>query len=253
MRTFIRVIVAASAVVAPCESSAQETSIARRVDAVREGVISMRFSARPGVCGDSDGSTWTRTRANGSLDSREICIGRSVRVRLGRSNNHTETVRISVGDARRDGVADADLGVVSAAGAARYLMQIAHEVGGRNSSEAISGAALADSVNLAPELQQFVRDANASVDARQQALYWLGQTPIPTTELANLYTSLRPAALRENFVYVISQRRDDAGVTKLIDIASHDPDHDVRKNAMYWLGQTRDPRALGFLRDLITR
>jgi HEAT repeat protein len=51
----------------------------------------------------------------------------------------------------------------------------------------------------------------------------------------------------------VSQRRDDVAVDKLIDIAQHDADLEVRKQAMYWLGQTQNPKALKFLRDLITR
>src|SRR5262249_54433863 len=126
-------------------------------------------------------------------------------------------------------------------------------LGGRSAGDAVSGAALADSVNLAPELTSVVRDQRATSDTRQQALYWLGQTSMPTAELARLYDELRPTGLRENFVYVISQRRDDAAIQKLIDIASHDSDRETRMQAMYWLGQTNDPRAVKFLRDLVTR
>jgi len=42
-------------------------------------------------------------------------------------------------------------------------------------------------------------------------------------------------------------------VDKLIDVATRDADLEIRKRAMYWLGQTQDPRAVKFLRDLVTR
>ena len=141
----------------------------------------------------------------------------------------------------------------SAPEAARYLLEIAHTIGGRSGTDAVSGAALADSAEIAPQLTSLVRDANAPLDARRQALYWLGETTLPTNELARVYDTAAPFALREHFVYVISQRRDDVAVDKLIDIAQHDADREVRKNAMYWLGQTGDPKAVKFLRDLITR
>ena len=38
-----------------------------------------------------------------------------------------------------------------------------------------------------------------------------------------------------------------------MDIARNDPDRDLRKQAIFWLGQSRDPRAQRFLLDLINR
>jgi hypothetical protein len=229
---------------------AQLSSIAGRVEAVREGTVSMRFAARPGVCGDGDGSTWTRGASSDSW--RRNCITGPVYVVIGRADNSTVSVRISIGDGRR-GSSETDLGFVSAPDGARYLAEIARGLGGRNASEAVSGAALADSVDLAPELTSLVRDQNVTVDTRQQALFWLGQTAISTANLSRLYDDLARFALREHFVFVISQRRDDPSVEKLIDIASHDADHEIRKRAMFWLGQTNSPRAVKFLRDLVTR
>jgi hypothetical protein len=98
-----------------------------------------------------------------------------------------------------------------------------------------------------------VRDADAPLDARKQALFWAGNTSLATRELVALYDGLGPFSLREHFVFVISQRRDDAAVDKLIDVARRDGDLEIRKRAMYWLGQTQDPRAVKFLRDLVTR
>jgi hypothetical protein len=246
MRTLV-VVVVALAGSAPTLAS-QRSSIARRVDAVRDGIVSMRFAAIPGVCGDGAGSTWTR---NGSRDSWRGCVTGPVHVVIGRADNTTVSVRTTIGDSRRS--SDADLGTVSAPDAARYLLEVAHSLGGRSASEAVAGAALADSVDLSSELTSVVQDANVAVDTRQQALFWLGQTRIPTADLSRLYEGLRPAGLREHFVFVMSQRRDDTAIDRLIDIASHDPDRDIRKNAMFWLGQTNNPRAVKYLRDLVTR
>jgi hypothetical protein len=243
------IVVALAALAGSASTGAsQAASIARRVDAVRDGVISMRFASVPNVCGDGSGSTWTR---NGSKDSWRGCVTGPVHVVIGRADNTTVSVRTTIGDARRS--SDTDLGTVSAPEAARYLLEIAHSLGGRNASEAVSAAALADSVNLSSELTSLVQDAGAAVDTRQQALFWLGQTRIPTSDLSRLYEGLKPTGLREHFVFVMSQRRDETAVDKLIDIASHDTDRDIRKNAMFWLGQTNNPRAVKFLRDLVTR
>jgi hypothetical protein len=38
-----------------------------------------------------------------------------------------------------------------------------------------------------------------------------------------------------------------------MDIARTDKDKELRSKAIFWLGQSRDPRAVKFLEDLITK
>jgi hypothetical protein len=40
-------------------------------------------------------------------------------------------------------------------------------------------------------------------------------------------------------------------VDKLLDIARRDPDAQMRKKALFWLGQSEDPRAAKALQDII--
>ena len=125
-------------------------------------------------------------------------------------------------------------------------------MGGRNADEALSAAVFADDFDLAPVLREIVVDENAPLESRKQALFWLGQSDVATHELAALYERLTPYSLREHFTFVVSQRRDDESLTKLIDIAQHDRDVQIRKQAMFWLGQSKDPRATKFFRDVLT-
>jgi hypothetical protein len=234
---------------------AASQGVAQRINVVRDGVVLMTFAARPGVCGSANGSMWTRDSwsGTGGYDQRRLCVPGPVRVSLGRADNSTVSVRVHVGGAWRPDPSETDLGTVPAAEAARYLITLAREIGGHSGNDAVSAAAFADSTNIGPDLVALARDSNAPLDARRQALYWAGQTEIPTRELASLYDRLEPFALREHFTFVISQRRDDAAVDKLMDIARRDADRELRKRAMFWLGQTNDPRALKFLRDIVTR
>ena len=246
--------VAAAIVSAASVPEASAQSIAQRVGAVRDGVVLMAFQARPGVCGTSNGSIWTRDSWNGSgpWDQRG-CLPGPMRVSMGRADGATISVRVFVGGSWRAGSVETDLGAVSATEAAHYLLGVAHSIGGRSGSDAVSAAALADAPDVGPDLVALVHDSNAPLDARKQALYWAGQTTLPTRDLVELYDGLAPFSLREHFIFVISQRRDDAAVDKLIDVARRDADLEIRKRAMYWLGQTQDPRAVKFLRDLVTR
>jgi hypothetical protein len=246
--------VAAVMVFAATAPEAAAQSIAQRVNAVRDGVVLMAFQARPGVCGNGSGSIWTRDSWTGSGSwDRAACMPGPVRVSVGRADGGTISVRVFVGGGWRAGSLETDLGVVSAPEAAHYLLSIAHTIGGRSGSDAVSAAALADAPDVSPDLVTLVRDGSAPLDARKQALYWAGQTMLPTRDLVQLYDELAPFSLREHFTFVISPRRDDAAVDKLIDVARRDSDIEIRKRAMYWLGQTQDPRAVKFLRDLVTR
>jgi hypothetical protein len=223
------------------------SSLAGRVSAVRDGTVEFTFASRPDVCGDGRGSTWTS--GNGYRDYN--CIHGPVIVTLGRADNQTVSVRSCI--ACRPRVADGagNLGEVPAAEAARYLLDVARTLGGSNGDKAVSAAAFADVTDIAPDLARLVRDENATLSSRKTALFWLGQSDLSTKELVAIDPELKSSALRDQYVFVLSQRRDDPSLDKLIDVARHDPDIDVRKKAMFWLGQSHEPKALAFFKDVL--
>ncbi len=57
--------------------------------------------------------------------------------------------------------------------------------------------------------------------------------------------------MREQLIFVYSQRSEPAAVDKLLDIAKREPDVELRKKALFWLGQSDDPRAAKALQDII--
>lgn len=248
------VTASALAVITVTASAAAQT-IASRVDAVRDGTVQMTFPTRPNVCGDGRGGVWIqdgdRVIVFGDRDRQ--CVVGPVRVSIGRADGQTVSIRKCVAcgtSGMSDGV---NVGDVRADDAARYLLGVAQSVGGRNADEAIAAAAFSDAANLGPEFTRLVRDENATLQARKQALFWLGQVGESTQDLVNLDGSLKGATMREQYTFVLSQRRDDPALDKLIDIARHDPDVGVRKQAMFWLGQSHDPRAIQFFKDVLRR
>jgi hypothetical protein len=124
-------------------------------------------------------------------------------------------------------------------------------------------AKLRDNVFLAvsrsddPSAARWLGDVATSNDetvhTRQQAMFWLGQGEAPTSALLALYDRLREPELRTHYTFVLSQRRDRQALDKLIDVAQHDADRGVRRQALFWLGQSKDPRAADFLREMVTR
>ena len=59
--------------------------------------------------------------------------------------------------------------------------------------------------------------------------------------------------IRKKAVFALSQLPKDEGVPKLIEVARSHRDAAVRKQAMFWLGQSRDPRALAFFEQVLTQ
>lgn len=111
-----------------------------------------------------------------------------------------------------------------------------------------------DSPRASRWLAGIAADDHETEHTRQQAMFWLGQGRSPTDDLVMLYDRLSSnASLRSHYTFVLSQRRDSQALDKLIDVAQRDPDKSVRRQALFWLGQSKDPRALAFIRDLVTR
>jgi HEAT repeat protein len=94
-------------------------------------------------------------------------------------------------------------------------------------------------------------DAKQSMDVRKKALFWAGQAGVPIGDLTSLYDRTTDPALKEQLVFVLSQRSEPAAVDKLIDIARNEKDQQLRKKAIFWLGQSDDPRVVKVLQEII--
>ena len=57
--------------------------------------------------------------------------------------------------------------------------------------------------------------------------------------------------VKKRAVFALSQLPKDDGVPKLIDVARKNRNPEVRRQAMFWLGQSNDPRALAFFEDVL--
>jgi hypothetical protein len=102
-------------------------------------------------------------------------------------------------------------------------------------------------------LAERVNDRGESIELRKQALFWSGQGDMPVDQLVALGPRLEGRELRDHFVFVLSQRRDEAAVDALIAIARSDPDRELRKRALFWLGQSKSQKARDFLVEIIQR
>ena len=103
-------------------------------------------------------------------------------------------------------------------------------------------------------LMDIALDPKENIELRKKALFWAGQGhSVDVDDLVRLYDSMKDREMREQLIFVYSQRREEAAVEKLCQIGKTDPDRELRKKAVFWLGQSRSARASQCLQDLINQ
>jgi TolA-binding protein len=90
-----------------------------------------------------------------------------------------------------------------------------------------------------------------SVETRKQAIFSAGQAGVSAADLTALYPKLTDPELKGQLIWVMSEKHDAAAVDRLMSIAKSDPDRQMRKKAIFWLGQMDDPRVKDFLVEII--
>lgn len=244
-------------------------TLANRVAHAPDGTVHLTYAARAGVCGNGAG-TISFDCADGDCGRHRItsnsdweddapcpCEAGPVRLALEVTGGRVTRLRTFVGGHWKPAAAGVtDLGTVPAADAARFLLDLASADASRASEEAIFPATLADSVTVWPDLLKLARNASVSSHTRNQAVFWLSQAAgaAAVKDLADLVgDDTVDREVREHAVFALSQEPHEVGVPALIQIARTNKDREVRRKALFWLGQTNDPRALALFEEILTK
>src|SRR6185503_11942171 len=94
-------------------------------------------------------------------------------------------------------------------------------------------------------------DVNENIELRKKALFWVGQSNYPISELSTLYDRMPNREMKEQLIFVYSQRNERAAVDRLMSIAKNEPDKELKKKAIFWLSQSNDSRVAEFLASLL--
>jgi HEAT repeat protein len=245
----------------------QQQALERLVTGAPDGSVRFSFAAKPGVYGNGRNMiSWDCDKGNchnqvdGNWNDREDwdapCDSGPVRVALTKSGGRITDLRVYVGGEWRTSTSATDLGTVGAKDAASYLLALAIRDESRASEKAIFPAVLADSVTIWPDLLKVAKADNVSRKVRRSAVFWLGQAAgdAATRGLSDLVDDGNAdREVRETAVFALSQRPREEGVPALIRIARENKDPDLRRKAIFWLGQSDDPRALSLFEELLTR
>jgi hypothetical protein len=249
-------------------SAASAQSLEARVAAAPDGDVRFAFTSRPDVIGNGRNIIqWScdrnhcRQQVNGNYSDmdgdewRSACDTGPVRVTLRRRDGRLTGLRVAVGG-RRPAAIGTDLGRVAAPEAVRYLLALVAGAEGDLGGQAIFASTLADSVTVWPDLLRLARKRSVPEQTRRAAVFWVSQAA-ETAATRGLDSLIGEDAtdreVREQAVFALSQRPREEGVPVLIRIAQSHRDPEIRKRAIFWLGQSEDPRALALFEELLTR
>jgi hypothetical protein len=253
------------ALVASAAPALGAQSIADRVSRAGDGTVRLSFATRPEYCGRggsiSRGNNW-RNQWGDNDRSRDVewdnaCDYGPGRLVLDKRDGEIVALRFSVGGRWRPaGSGVTDLGTVPAKEAADYLVSLASRASGRVGKDAIFPATIADSAVIWPALIRLARDEERPRETRKQAVFWLGQAAgdAATASLDSLSRDNDvDREVQKQVVFALSQRPKDEGIPILIRVARTHRDPEVRRDAVFWLGQSNDPRAIALFEELLTK
>ena len=245
-------LAAAALALVTCAATAQ--SLEQRVLAVRNGDVRLSYATKPGVCGQGEHGISVRGDEDDHDDGwRSDCEAGPARLVLRVRDGQVTDITARVGGhwVPKSGVTD--LGTVPARDASAMLLALAR----RGTEDAIFPAMIADSVpNVWRELLVIARSTKVPQDARKSAVFWVGQeaAEAATKDLKALVgDEALESEVRESAVFALSQRPKDQAVPALMEVARTNRDPRLRKSAIFWLGQTDDPRALAYFEEVLTQ
>jgi len=259
MRRISWVIVPAAAALAlPRAASAQ--TLGQRVTQ-SDGVVDVIYPSRPGACGDGEGliknllgrsmyvSGNSTFSGHGSWSDRP-CEHGPARVAVSVASGEITRLRAYVGPTR-PATAGRRTIETSAADASAWLSGLIANGTGGIPSEAMIPLILADGPEPWPLLLRVARDENRSRATRGAALLWLGNGVSEKLGLGDDEAKSDDDEMRQQAVFVLSQRPKSESVPELIDLAKHAKYPSVRRSAIFWLGQSGDPRAADTYAELL--
>ncbi|MDQ3522496.1 MAG: HEAT repeat domain-containing protein [Gemmatimonadota bacterium] len=225
-------------------------TIAQRVASAPDGEVRISYAVRPGVCGNGENMVGTWRSGDG-------CVPGPARVALTVQSGRVTGLRHYVGGGWTAGSGRVtELGTVPPAEAASYLLALAETGEPEVARKAVFPATLAEGTSVWRELLRVARSPRAPERARSQAVFWLGQAAGDevTRSLGQLVQDDGiDRSVQKQAVFALSQRPQAEGIPALIQVARTHRDAQIRKQALFWLGQSRDPRALALFEEILVR
>jgi HEAT repeat protein len=243
-------------------------SLASRVAEAPSGIVRITTAARAGVCGDGrdlvgyKNALFARNFQTIGRWTAERCVPGPLRVTLSVSDGRVTQMRTQVGGSWPATEAQVtDLGIVPPREASAYFFSILPRLQRQtNNDRLLLPAVLAEDAEVVSPLLALARDESQAIDLRRQSVHWLGTlgdaTVIPVLvgfargDAEEEGSAKGKRGLSSTAVAALSMLEGDIGVPALIDLA-RESNVELRRNAVFWLGQNGDPRARRMLHTVI--
>jgi len=138
----------------------------------------------------------------------------------------------------------------------RSLKRILSRVKDRElKKQVVFAFSLSDEKQAVEEIIQIARQ-DPDQEVRKQAVFWLGQKA--SREALKALEEVvagkdEDTEVKKSAVFAISQLPNEQSVPILISIAKSHPNAAVRKNAIFWLGQSGEEEAIKFFEDILLK
>lgn len=241
-------------------------SLSRRIADAGDGTVVFSFASRPGVCGDGD--TYVRdafgegmhiteggnfTGRNHGGEDWPPCIPGPLHVRATLSRGEVIRLRTFAGPLRnRDAAERRDLGTVGVGEAASFLTRIIEQANGRSASEAVLPLVLADSIDPWPALLRFARDERLPRSVRSSVDFWLSRGASAALGVID-HDDDADDDVRSSAVFALSQQPKEIAIPRLLEVARRNTHAAARAQALFWLGQSGDSRAVDLFEEILRR
>jgi HEAT repeat protein len=103
------------------------------------------------------------------------------------------------------------------------------------------------------KLMDVVRSSD-DAELRGETVFWIAQTggEQAVDFLIQLYDAEKSVQVKKKIIFALTQAKNQkAALHKLMAIGKSDPSPEARKEAIFWIGQSRDPEAIKFIEDLL--
>lgn len=233
--------------------SANAQSLAKRIVS-SDGIVDVVYPSRPDACGD--GQSYIKgvfgshsTYQYDSRVGRGACVHGPAHVAVTVIDGEITRLRAFVGP-RDPGQASRTIRTTPSEAAEWLEHMVTESERSSLASQAVLPLMLVDSVLPWQSLLNVARSGDRPADLRSNVMMWLSSVIDAHLGLDRDDES-DDAQLRTQAVYSISQRNRSESVPTLMDLARTSRHPEVRKAAIYWLGQTGDPRAVSVYAELL--
>jgi HEAT repeat protein len=98
-----------------------------------------------------------------------------------------------------------------------------------------------------------VARSEPNIELRKASILWVAQggNEQAIDMLAQLYDGEANEGVKEQLIMSMSLSRNKTALRKLMEIAKNSPSVELRKKAIFWLGQSNDPEAKKFIEDIL--